>query len=151
MGINPSKSDGDRPSDSLIFSSLRLPPSKWCQQGFSFEGADNHPNGIFPDRWSRFRGAQAKSLTWVLARAFWLLKDPPVGPVWGAYFVTSKPVPKPQWQFTNNKRRVFEEKEIRFIIHQKKRTNLSNLCHPTSEGKVLTLWRRVQGLSLSTW
>jgi hypothetical protein len=45
----------------------------------------------------------------------------------------------PQCQFANNKSKVFEEKEIRFIIYQMKRRmgkiNLGKFCLPTSKRK----------------
>jgi hypothetical protein len=55
--------------------------------------------------------------------------------------VTRNPGPWLQCQVTNNESRVFEEEEIRFIIHQMMRrtvrVNLSKLCHPTFGGKCL--------------
>jgi hypothetical protein len=48
--------------------------------------------------------------------------------------VTGKPVPRPQYQFTNNESRVFKEQEIKLTIYQvKMRTgivNVSKLCCP---------------------
>jgi hypothetical protein len=56
-----------------------------------------------------------------------------------SYSVTRKLVPWPQCQFTNNESKVFEEKELRFIICQTRRrterVNFSKLYHPTSERK----------------
>jgi hypothetical protein len=56
--------------------------------------------------------------------------------------VTGKPGLKANLQFTNNESRVFEEKEIRFVIHQRKKKSgkvnpSKHYYRPSSEKKCL--------------